>query len=315
MKSGDWAYSIEHQELCKVIDVQELWDQVVCKVWLPTRNRVERIPSDRLSSPMDSGLAPPAHLTYIAAAARVAHALTQNVLLAPIEASVIPLPHQIWALSRATTGDHIRYLLADEVGLGKTIEAGLIMRELKLRGLVQRTLVVAPRGLVTQWVAEMHTHFGETFQLLAPSDFAMYRRMAQEENVWRTFPQVICPLDSVKPLDNRRGWSRKQVAEYNRERFEDLIAAGWDLVIVDEAHRLAGSTEQVARYRLGQGLAEAAPYCLLLSATPHQGKTDAFHRLIALLDTQAFPDIASVTRERVQPYVIRTEKRRAIDAA
>lgn len=104
------------------------------------------------------------------------------------------------------------------------------------------------------------------------------------------------------------------MAEYNRERFEDLIAAGWDLVIVDEAHRLGGSTDQVARYKLGQGLAEAAPYCLLLSATPHQGKTDAFHRLIALLDTQAFPDISSVTRERVQPYVIRTEKRRAIDA-
>jgi len=136
----------------------------------------------------------------------------------------------------------------------------------------------------------MHTHFGETFQLLAPSDFAMYRRMAPEKNVWRAFPQVICPLDSVKPLDSRRGWSREQVAEYNRERFEDLIAAGWDLVIVDEAHRLGGSTDQVARYRLGQGLAEAAPYCLLLSATPHQGKTDAFHRLIALLDTRAFPD-------------------------
>jgi hypothetical protein len=118
----------------------------------------------------------------------------------------------------------------------------------------------------------------------------------------------------VKPLDSRRGWSREQVAEYNRERFEDLIAAGWDLVIIDEAHRLGGSTDQVARYKLGQGLAEAAPYCLLLSATPHQGKTDAFHRLIARLDTQAFPDIASVTRERVQPYVIRTAKRHAIDA-
>src|SRR5579859_6153107 len=129
MKSGDWAFSIEHQELCQVIDVQELWDQVVCKVWLPTQNIVERIPSDRLSSTMDSGFSHPANLTYITAASRVAHTLTQNVLLAPIEASVIPLPHQIWALSRATTSDHIRYLLADEVGLGKTIEAGLIMRE------------------------------------------------------------------------------------------------------------------------------------------------------------------------------------------
>ena len=128
------------------------------------------------------------------------------------------------------------------------------------------------------------------------------------------FSQVVVPMDAVKPLDKRRGWTAAQVGEYNRERFEDLISAGWDLVIVDEAHRLGGSTDQVARFKLGQGLAEAAPYLLLLSATPHQGKTDAFHRLVSLIDAQAFPDAGSVTRERVQPYVIRTEKRHAIDA-
>jgi hypothetical protein len=121
-------------------------------------------------------------------------------------------------------------------------------------------------------------------------------------------------MDSVKPLDKRRGWTAAQVGEHNRERFEDLISAGWDLVIVDEAHRLGGSTDQVARFKLGQGLSEAAPYFLMLSATPHQGKTDAFHRLVSLIDAQEFPDISSVTRERVQPHVIRTEKRRAIDA-
>ena len=121
-------------------------------------------------------------------------------------------------------------------------------------------------------------------------------------------------MDSVKPMDKRRGWSQDQIAEYNSERFEDLIAAGWDLVIVDEAHRLGGSTDQVARFKLGQGLAEAAPYFLMLSATPHQGKTDAFHRLVSLIDPQVFPDVGSVTRERVQPYVIRTGKRQAIGA-
>ncbi len=314
MKSGDWAYSIEHQELCQVIDVQELWDQVVCKVWLPTQNRVERIHADQLSSPKDSGFSHPANLTYIAAAARIAHTLTQNVVLAPIEASVIPLPHQIWALSRATTGDSIRYLLADEVGLGKTIEAGLIMRELKLRGLARRSLVIAPRGLVMQWVSEMYTHFKEVFYPLIPGDFISSPSGILKENRWKAYDQVVCPMDSVKPLDKRHGWPKEQIAEFNRERFEDLVAAGWDLVIVDEAHRLAGSTEQVARYKLGQSLAETAPYLLLLSATPHQGKSDAFHRLISLLDPKAFPNISSLTRDRVQPYIIRTEKRRAIDA-
>ena len=128
------------------------------------------------------------------------------------------------------------------------------------------------------------------------------------------FDQVIVSLDSVKPMDKRRGWSAERVAEYNRSRYEDLITAGWDLVVVDEAHRLGGSTDQVARYKLGRGLAEAAPYVLLLSATPHQGKTDAFHRLMSLLDDDAFPDVDSVSRDRVAPYVIRTEKRKAIDS-
>jgi superfamily II DNA or RNA helicase len=273
----------------------------------------------------------PDDIAYVATAARVIDALAQDVLLAPIESSVIPLPHQIRALSRAISSDRIRYLLADEVGLGKTVEAGLIMRELKLRGLVKRILVIAPKGLVTQWVSEMRFHFGETLQLVLPEDLKTFKRIGLVSglaygkrssrdpelllaNAWRMFSQVVVSMDSVKPLEKRRGWTEDQVGDYNRERFEDLLSAGWDLVIVDEAHRLGGSTDQVARFKLGQGLSEAAPYLLLLSATPHQGKTDAFYRLVSLLDSQAFPDASSVTRERVQPYVIRTEKHSAIDA-
>lgn len=310
---GEWYYSPDHGQLCHVVEARALWGETICRVWLPGRDSVVRVPASRLQ-PLDSaGTGSPDYIAYVVAAARVADALHEDVLLAPIESSVIPLPHQIRALSRAVTGGRVRYLLADEVGLGKTIEAGLIMRELKLRGLVTRTLVVAPKGLLTQWVAEMRLRFGEEFRLFIPGEFSVYRQIAGDENIWRNQNQVVCSMDSVKPLDGRRGWSNDQVAEYNRERFEDLIAAGWDLVIVDEAHRLAGSTEQVARHRLGRGLAEAAPYVLLLSATPHQGKTDAFHRLVSLLDAQGFPDVESVSRERVRPYVVRTEKRRAID--
>lgn len=313
-ESHGWCYSLEHQQPCQVLSTQELWGETVHRVWLPDSDSVVRLRADQLKSIEAAPETTEAGLAYAVAAAKVAEALTQDVLLAPIESSVIPLPHQIRALSRAVSGDRVRYLLADEVGLGKTIEAGLILRELKLRGLVQRALVIAPKGLVTQWVAEMQTHFGEDFRLLVPGEFAAYRRFLGDENVWRSHNQIVCPMDSVKPLDSRRGWSPEQVAEYNRERFEDLIGAGWDLVIVDEAHRLGGSTDQVARFKLGQGLAEAAPYLLLLSATPHQGKTDAFHRLVSLLDAESFPDVSSVTRERVQPFVIRTEKRRAINA-
>jgi SNF2 family DNA or RNA helicase len=314
LDTGSWVYCSEYQQACKIIETQTLWGDTICRVWLPNQNAVVRVREDELKPVDETSMATPAHIAYVAAAARVADALTRDVLLAPIESSVIPLPHQIRALSRAVANDRIRYLLADEVGLGKTIEAGLIMRELKLRGQVTRTLVVAPRGLVTQWVAEMRTHFNEDFRLLIPGDFSAYRQIIQDDNIWQRFPQIVCPIDSVKPLEGRKGWSRDQVAKYNKERFEDLISAGWDLIIVDEAHRLGGSTDQVARHKLGLALAEAAPYLLLLSATPHQGKTDSFYRLISLLDQDAFPDIESITRDRVKPYVIRTEKRQAIRA-
>lgn len=326
-----WQYSTVHNSACKVIEEQTLWGQTVCRVWLPNQDAVVRVPSSALR-PLSADLQPEIEawrIAYVAAAAKVAEVLEGStsateghVLLAPMESNVIPLPHQIHALSRAISGDRVRYLLADEVGLGKTIEAGLVMRELKLRGLVRRILVVSPKGIATQWVAEMQTHFNEQFQLVLGDDIGTLQRLAPNldrsadlrSSAWSMFDQVIVSLDSVKPMDKRRGWSAERVAEYNRSRFEDLITAGWDLVVVDEAHRLGGSTDQVARYKLGKGLAEAAPYVLLLSATPHQGKTDAFHRLMNLLDDNAFPDMDSVSRDRVAPYVIRTEKRKAIDA-
>ncbi|EQB15095.1 hypothetical protein RLDS_11425 [Sphingobium lactosutens DS20] len=321
-----WLFSTVHNCICKVIEEQTLWGQTVCRVWLPNQDAVVRVSRAALQ-PLGAELRPviEAHrIAYVAAAAKVAEVLeggttTEHgpILLAPMESNVIPLPHQLHALSRAISGDRVRYLLADEVGLGKTIEAGLVMRELKLRGLVRRTLVVAPKGLATQWVAEMESHFNERFQLVLGEDIGAIQRLVGDGSAvspWTMFDQVIVSLDSVKPLDRRRGWSASRIAEYNRSRFEDIITAGWDLVVVDEAHRLGGSTDAVARYKLGRGLAEAAPYVLLLSATPHQGKSDPFHRLINLLDSDAFPDLESVTRERVAPFLIRTEKRKAIDA-
>src|SRR5699024_4580048 len=147
-----------------------------------------------------------------------------------MQSNVIPLPHQLHALSRAIAGDRVRYLLADEVGLGKTIEAGLVLRELKLRGLVQRVLIVSPKGLATQWVAEMQTHFNEAFELVYGGDVGTLRRLASQNNrgssAWSVFDQVVVSLDSVKPIDRRRGWSADRVAEHNRGRFEDLITAG-----------------------------------------------------------------------------------------
>jgi SNF2 family DNA or RNA helicase len=299
-----------------VVERLALWGEAAYRVWLPSKNAVLRARAAELAA-LDSVRPTVEQILHATAAAKLQDALEENLLLAPIQSSVIPLPHQLYTLNRAVGRDRVRYLLADEVGLGKTIEAGLVLRELKLRGRAKRILVVAPKGLVRQWQAEMRQHFGEPFHFVEPSSLAALRQWrgdSAEDNPWRMHDQVICALDSVKPLESRRGWSLEQIQTYNRERFEDLVSAAWDLVIIDEAHRMGGSTEQVARYKLGAALAEASPYLLLLSATPHQGKTDQFMRLMQLLDRDAFPDEGSVSRERVQPFVIRTEKRAAINA-
>lgn len=312
---GDWCWHTRQATPCRVVERLALWGEATYREWLPAKDAVMRVRGAELS--VLSNVRPTVQqILHATAAAKLQDALEDNLLLAPIRSSVIPLPHQLYALNRAVGQDRIRYLLADEVGLGKTIEAGLVLRELKLRGRTKRILVVAPKGLVRQWQAEMRQHFGESFHFVDPSSAALrqWRGDREEDNAWRMHDQVICALDSVKPMESRRGWSLDQIQTYNRERFEDLVSAAWDLVIIDEAHRMGGSTEQVARYKLGAALAEASPYLLLLSATPHQGKTDQFMRLMQLLDRDAFPDEGSVSRERVQPFVIRTEKRAAINA-
>lgn len=310
----NWYYSIFHNKPCQVIEKYSLWGQVVYKVWLPDENIVATLTEDQLK-PLDGQSAISIeHIKYIATAAKIADTISrENILLAPIESAVIPLPHQINVLSKAINGDQIRYLLADEVGLGKTIEAGLIIKELKLRGLVKRVLVLVPSGLTNQWVSEMQVHFSEEFIKIDPNVFNVAENLFKTDNLWTIHDQVICSMDAVKPIDRRRGWSNEQVSTYNKQRFEDMITANWDIIVVDEAHRLGGSSDTVARYKLGKALSEAAPYMLLLSATPHQGKTDGFYRLMNILEQDDFPDSQSVSRDRVQPYVVRTEKRNAID--
>lgn len=311
---GAWCWHTRLRAPCRIVERQDLWGAAVYRVWLPSKDSVLRASASDLAE-FSSIHATAEQVVHAAAATRLLDALEDDLLLAPIQSSVVPLPHQIYALNRALSRKRIRYLLADEVGLGKTIEAGLVLRELKLRGLVERTLVVAPKGLVRQWQAELQLRFNEAFQFVEPAHLAAFRPWrGEEENLWLRHDQVICSLDSVKPVERRRGWGEEQLADYNRERFEDLVSAQWDLVIIDEAHRMGGSTDQVARYKLGAALAEAAPYLLLLSATPHQGKTDQFMRLMQLLDRDAFLDESSVNKGRVGPYVIRTEKRAAIDA-
>jgi len=296
-------------ETVQVLGTEQLWGNDVATVIVPSCGRVERVPAAELQSVQTRRWSRD-EIAWRAASGLARRAMATGEPLAVARGGVEPLPHQLAVLDRALATEPLRLLLADEVGLGKTIETGLIITELKTRGLIHRVLVVAPKGVQLQWVAEMVDRFGEEFVLVGQGGVPVDAGI----NPWTAFDQVVCSLDAVKPVRARSGWTPERVAEHNELRAQAIVEAGWDLVVIDEAHHVAGSSDDVARHILGRRLAETVPRVLLLSATPHSGKSDAFARLLGLLD-DAFLRGRPLLREHVMPLVVRTEKRRAIDSA
>lgn len=309
---GDYVFDKTKNERVQVLEISEVWGFVSYKVFNASTGTVYKLSADDICAEVPEENFNESYLRYVAMLSKIKNETSEGIL-SKLSSGIIPLPHQLHVLNRALSNNNVRYILADEVGLGKTIEAGLIIKELKTRGLIKRILVVCPTGLVTQWSLEMQDKFNEKFHVILPEDYDTIRKITGNEDVYGQFDQVISPMDSIKPLERRVGWTEEKIAEYNEERIYSIINSGWDLVVIDEAHRVAGSSGEVARYKLGNLLAAASPYLLLLTATPHNGKTEPFLRLIRLVDEKAFPNINAIVKEQVAPYVIRTEKREAID--
>lgn len=209
---------------------------------------------------------------------------------------VDPLPHQLEAVyDHLLKLPRVRFLLADDAGAGKTVMAGLLVRELKLRGLVRRVLVVCPANLAFQWQRELKEKFDETFVVMKGSDI----REQFGVNQWNDRDQIITSLDLAKRPDILPG----------------LKQARWDLVIVDEAHRMSWSppARKTARYALGELLRDSTDHLLLLTATPHKGDPDNFNLFLQLLDEDAFADATSIkeamNRGRAPFYLRRTKER------
>lgn len=312
LNTGDFVFDTIEKVNVQILERIEMWGYISYKVFNPSTGRVYKRAEEQLNTNGDVIQYDGNYLRYVALLSKIKNE-TAGGFLSALSSGIIPLPHQIHVLNRVMATNNIRYILADEVGLGKTIEAGMIIKELKSRGLVQRVLVVCPTGLVTQWASEMQEKFHEKFQVILPSDYDTIRRLTDADDVYGQYDQVISPMDSIKPIEKHVGWSEERVEKYNEERIFSIINSGWDLIIIDEAHRVAGSSGEVARYKLGYLLSQASPYLLLLSATPHNGKTEPFLRLVRLLDKEAFPNTKSIVKEQVAPYLIRTEKREAID--
>ena len=312
LKAGEFAFDRNTGKSVQVLECLEVWGYVSYRVFDPSTGTVYKVMADGLSDSSGSNTYDENYLRYVTLLSKIKNE-TAGGLLTSLASGVIPLPHQLHVLNRVMSTNNIRYILADEVGLGKTIEAGMVIKELKARGLVRRTLVVCPTGLVTQWSAEMQEKFHEKFQVILPADYDTIRRLTDSDDVYGQYDQVISPMDSIKPFEKHAGLTEERVEQYNQERIYSIINSGWDLIIIDEAHRVAGSSGEVARYKLGYLLSQASPYLLLLTATPHNGKTEPFLRLVRLLDEDAFPNAKSVVKEQVAPFLIRTEKREAID--
>ena len=183
------------------------------------------------------------------------------------------LPHQIFTAHKVVSSPKRRFLLADEVGLGKTIEGGMIWQALAQRGQAKRTLIICPAGLTVQWQEEMQDKFGQFFEIFQRDFHTINPR------IWDLKACAIASLDCLKRKEH------KEKLLENRK---------WDLIIFDEAHRLSArdygeaKTEKTQNYRLAEDLRDHTDALLLLTATPHQGDAthSRFRHLLGLLDNE-----------------------------
>jgi hypothetical protein len=207
------------------------------------------------------------------------------------------LPHQLEAVyGRLLPQARLRFLLADDPGAGKTIMAGLLIKELRLRAAVERILVLCPAPLTIQWQDELHAKFDEVFERMDADRV----RDQVAGNPWDRYPRCIVSIDFAKQDDV---WPA-------------LMRVPWDLVVIDEAHKCSARSygeevKKTLRYHLAERLSTQAERLLLLTATPHQGDPDQFAHFLRLLDPDQFADEAlnqKLLALEGSPWVLRRMK-------
>src|SRR5256712_6358038 len=229
----------------------------------PRAGPAEQLASGRWGPPDDFGL--------LAEAERLDRERRADALGALFASRVYVKPHQVSVAHQVLSAPQPRFVLADEVGLGKTIEAGLVLSSLLHAGLVKRCLVVAPSHLTVQWLAELFHKFNLLFTLMDPDRAKEDREAAEAEapdddaSTWGRHPLVITSLE----------WLSR-----TREEAKAAADAGWDLVAIDEAHHLRGARA----YEVAQALARKTWGLLLLTATPLQLDPAEYHALLRLVD-------------------------------
>lgn len=210
-------------------------------------------------------------------------------------ARVDPLPHQLEAVyDYFLKLPRIRFLLADDPGAGKTIMAGLLLKELKVRGLVTRTLIVAPANLTFQWQRELKDKFREQFEIMRGEVL----RTQYGQNPWQERNQVVTSVSWISRVEDAK---------------ESLLRSSWDLVIVDEAHKMSAysADKKTLAFQLGEALSQRTDHFLLMTATPHKGDPENFRLFLSLLDRDVYGDVKSLEeamRRQDAPFYLRRLK-------
>jgi len=222
----------------------------------------------------------PEKMRLLIESARIRLAYAHDRHFAVSLSGIRTLPHQIEAVYlRMLPQPRLRFLLADDPGAGKTIMAGLLIKELKLREAIERVLILCPAPLTIQWQDELLRWFGESFDII-------FSAVDQQQltNPWQRANQIIASMDYAKQEDVReRVWQQK-----------------WNLVVIDEAHKCSAYTkrsksrgdepDKTKRYQLAERLSAQADNLLLLTATPHHGDDDRFAHFVRLIDPDLFPE-------------------------
>ncbi|MBF0227735.1 MAG: DEAD/DEAH box helicase family protein [Desulfobacterales bacterium] len=308
-----------------VISFSELFDEIYVEVLFNDGTKISTAKSDLIEedNPLtrlqNSNIDKPFAFLVKNMALHLEVNISENKIITSTNYKIQPLPHQILTVHFIMNRFQPRSLIADEVGLGKTIEAILLYQEYKLRKMVKRILIVTPSGLITQWHEEIFSKFNEQF-VIYNNEFikTLKQSYGEETNVWKLHDKIIVSIDFIKPqkispiLDNEEKQKREW---HNQYIFNDIASAEFDMVIIDEAHKLTkrGDGLESARFKLGEKLSSSIPIFILLTATPHQGDEDMFFNLLKLVDPVLFSDKKMITPELVQEVTARNKKRAVVD--
>ncbi len=275
---------IEEGKVVRVVALEKIGEHSVTLYYKDGSGRLGERMLFRTDEPSitlaDSGCpwgfdAPADNFKIAVEAQRISLAHLFDPMMAVHTSNVDPLPHQITAVYESMIPKQpLRYVLADDPGAGKTIMAGLLIRELVMRSDTHRILIVCPGGLVEQWQDELYEKFGMTFKIFS-------REMFEHSHSGNPFE------------DNDRLIARLDQLSRSEELQEKLSITDWDLVIVDEAHKMSAhyfgsKVNKTKRFLLGELLSAQARHFLLMTATPHNGKEEDYQLFLSLLDGDRF---------------------------